>query len=99
MKPQALRNSKRTLHLALDPPGPLPALLIIRKQGRLPLNKHDGYLFHRVEATSTHEREISIELPSVTLPLGSFVKVFLEDDAAYREFIVHHPDVHRLRLR
>jgi hypothetical protein len=99
LKPATFLNKKCILHLTVDPPRPLPALLLIRKPGGVPLSKADGSLLQRLEPTVASRKSINVGLSAGCLQPGTFVKVFLEDDDAYSEIIVHHPDKEQLRLR
>ncbi len=99
LKPATLLSNKRVLQLAIDPPRPLPALLLIKKRGGLPLSKTDGSLLCRIEATCVSRNTVNFDLPEPLLLPGMFAKIFLEDDSAYAEIIVHHPSKERLRLR
>lgn len=98
IKRATLWQRKLTLHLTIDPPGPLPALLLVYKEGRLPLRKSDGDLLHRIAPESQGRGSVQIELPLQPLPVGSFGKLFLEDETLYREWIIHHPGEHYMRL-
>lgn len=98
IKRATLWQRKLTLHLTIDPPGPLPALLLVYKEGGLPLRKSDGDLLHRIAPESQGRGSIQIELPLQSLPVGSFGKLFLEDETLYREWIIHHPGEHYMRL-
>jgi hypothetical protein len=98
IKQPTLWLRKRTLHITIDPPGPLPALLLACKQGGLPLRKTDGDLFHRIAPESQGRGSVQIELPLQPLPAGSFGKLFLEDEALYSEWIIHHPGEQYMRL-
>ncbi len=89
---------RRTLHLALDLHKPLPVLLLVSKQGGIPLYKTDGELFYRLKVALRTTNDVVIDLPSIALPPGTFGKLFLEDDTLYHEFTVHHPHQDQMRL-
>jgi hypothetical protein len=98
IKQATLWQKRRVLQIAIDPPGPLPALLLICKQGGLPLRKSDGDPFQRIEADEQVRGSMQVELSSHPLARGTFGKLFLEDEALYSEWIVHHPGEQLMRL-
>jgi hypothetical protein len=98
IKQATLWQKRRVLHIAIDPPGPLPALLLVCKQGGLPLRKSDGDPFQRIEADEQVRGSIQVELSMHPLARGTFGKLFLEDEALYSEWIVHHPGEQSMRL-
>jgi hypothetical protein len=76
----------------------LPALLLVSKQGGLPFGKTDGEVLHRIEAGAKGSKSLIVDLPNTPLPPKTFGKLFLEDDTAYNEFMVHHPAKDLMRL-
>ena len=89
---------QRTLHLYARTPGTLPTLLIVSKQGRLPINKAEGEVMHRVEGPIRIEKDLVIALPDKAFPPKTFGKLYLEDDSLYNVVSVNHPSEDRLRL-
>ncbi len=98
IKLPTLFRKQRTLHIAADPPGDLPDLLLMSRQGRLPFGKNDGCLFYRLTGASLSKRSLVCDLPDTPLPSRTFAKLFLGDDSTYRLFMVHHPCEDRMRL-
>jgi hypothetical protein len=98
IKQATLWHKRRVLHISIDPPGPLPALLLVCKQEGLPLRKSDGDPFQRIEADEQVRGSIQVELSMHPLAKGTYGKLFLEDEALYSEWIVHHPGEQSMRL-
>jgi hypothetical protein len=91
-------GKQHTLHLIAEPHTALPMLLLVSKQGGLPLRKADGTIFQRIKATLAESRHLAINLSSAALPANTFGKLFFEDDTVYGEFTIHHPDERQMRL-
>ncbi|GHO93647.1 hypothetical protein KSF_036950 [Reticulibacter mediterranei] len=98
IKQATLWQKRRVLHIFIDPPGPLPALLLVCKQEGLPLRKSDGDPFQRIEADEQVRGSVQVELSMHPLTKGTFGKLFLEDEALYSEWVVHHPGEQSMRL-
>lgn len=91
-------SKKRLLQIYVRTPGELPTLVMVSRQGRLPLNKAEGVVMHRVEGPLQIERETAIELPDRAFPPKTFGKLYLEDDSLYEVVTIHHPNEEKLRL-
>ncbi len=99
IKSPGMLQKKRRLHLIVEPACPLPVMLLVTQQGRLPFRRTDGKLWYRIEPGATAQRELVIDdLPTTKFPSCTFAKLFLEDDSLYSEFTVHHPREDKLRL-
>ena len=98
IKRSTFLHKKYTLQIMPKQPGALPALLLIAKRGRLPMNKTDGDLLYRVDPRLVNGERIHVELPMKTFPTNTFGKLFLEDDHGYEVIIIHHPGIENLRL-
>ena len=86
------------LHLSVRSPGQIPTLLLVNKQGRLPVMKTEGEIFHRLPGPFLLEGHLEIPLPDKARPPRTFAKLYLEDDKYYNEVIIHHPSEDKLRL-
>lgn len=93
-----LGRHKRTLHLHARKSGVLPTLVLVKSQGRLPLQRGEGELFYRLEGPTPIKDELTLELPNTSFPQRTFGKLYLEDDIEYERVTIHHPDVDKLRL-
>src|SRR5579883_611278 len=89
---------KLLLHITSRTAGSLPTLLLVSKQGRLPLRKEEGEPFIRFEGPVLIESELDLELPIKSLPPRTFGKLYLEDDRMYDVVTIHHPPEDKLRL-
>ena len=99
IKNPSMLQKKRRLHIIVEPARPLPVMLLVTQQGRLPFRRTDGKLWYRIEPEATAQREVVIDdLPTTKFPPRTFAKLFLEDDSLYGEFTVHHPSEDKLRL-
>jgi hypothetical protein len=86
------------LHLSVRAPGQLPTLLLVNKQGHLPIVKTEGEIFFRLPGPFLIEENMAIPLPDKAKPPRTFAKLYLEDDRYYNEIIIHHPSEDKLRL-
>ncbi len=93
------------LALALTGAGRVPPLLLVRKQGGVPINKADGDVIHRQPAFdfAGPTAAYSEALPaSAAGQPHSYVKLFLEDDSLYDTrggyIRIDHPLTDKLRL-
>ncbi len=89
---------QRTLHLYARTPGKLPSLLLVSRQGRLPVSKTEGNILFRQPGPFFLEDHLVIPLPDTATPPKTFAKLYLEDDRYYNEVIIHHPGEDKLRL-
>jgi hypothetical protein len=89
---------QRTLHIYTQTPGILPTLLLITRQGSLPLGKAEGTLLHRELGPFNLQHEHIIQLPDTPFPSQTFGKLFLENDDLYAVVVIHHPHERKLRL-
>lgn len=76
----------------------LPTLLLMTKQGRLPLRKEEGELLYRLNGSAFVENILEKELPEKTFAPRTFGKLYLEDDKMYEAVTIHHPSEEKLRL-
>jgi hypothetical protein len=86
------------LHLYIRTPGTLPSLLLVSKQGRLPIAKAEGTVLFRQAGPFFLEAYMVIPLPDKAVPPRTFAKLYLEDDRHYNDVIIHHPGEDKLRL-
>jgi hypothetical protein len=87
------------LHIIAKTSGTLPALVLIGKRDRLPLNKFDGdVLCYIPEMLLMAGKEEPFDLPDKNFPPNTFGKLFLEDDDHTETVIIHQPHVNKLRL-
>jgi hypothetical protein len=89
---------KRMLLLSSRTSGTLPTLLLVSKQGRLPLRKEEGEPIIRFEGPITIENTLEFELPDKSFGPRTFGKLYLEDDGMYEVVTIHHPSEEKLRL-
>lgn len=89
---------KRLLHISARSAGSLPTLVIVSKQGRLPLRKEEGEPIFRLEGPVPIEGELEYELPDRSFGPRTFGKLYLEDDRMYEVVTIHHPSEEKLRL-
>ncbi|GHO86340.1 zinc ribbon domain-containing protein [Dictyobacter formicarum] len=90
-------SKKRTLYIHTHTPGLLPALVLICRRERLPLQKSEGErLWHQ---GPTHiEKELNLPLPEQKYQPRTFGKLYLEDSNAYNFVTIQHPNDTKLRL-
>jgi hypothetical protein len=91
-------GKKFSLQLTVKGKGQLPALVLVSKQGALPMNRSDGQLVLRVEPTAIEREQIAIALPENSEWRQGYGRLFLEDDALYDMVTIRHPDREKLRL-
>lgn len=89
---------KRMLRVTARSAGTLPTILVMSKQGRLPLRKEEGEILFRQEGPLPIETTLEFELPERTFAPRTFGKLYLEDDTLYESVTIHHPDEEKLRL-
>ncbi|GCE22969.1 double zinc ribbon domain-containing protein [Dictyobacter kobayashii] len=90
-------GKKRMLYIRAQTPGLLPAMVLICRRERLPLQKNEGErLWHQ---GPTHiERELSMPLPEQNYQPRTFGKLYLEDSSSYNFVTIQHPSDTKLRL-
>jgi hypothetical protein len=86
------------LQLRTSTPGTLPSLLLVGKQGRLPIAKSEGNILFRQPGPFFLADQLSIPLPKMVTPPKTFAKLYLEDDRYCNEVIIHQPGESKLRL-
>ena len=97
------RGAAPVLALTLTGKGRVPPLLVVRKQGGVPINKTDGEVIHRLPEFPFDgpTAAYSEYLPAAAQP-HSYIKLFLEDDSLYDTrggyVRVDHPLTDKLRL-
>lgn len=89
---------KRSLQVSTRAAGTLPTLLLVSKQGRLPLRKEEGEILMRLPGPFSIEDDVEYELPGTVFPPRTFSKLYLEDDTLYEMVTIHHPSEDKLRL-
>lgn len=89
---------QRTLHIYTQTPGILPTLLLMTRQGDIPMSKTESTVLHREQGPLSIQREHIIELPDTRFPTKTFGRLFLEDDSLYSVIIIHLPHERKLRL-
>ena len=95
---QARMSKRLSLRLTLKGKGTLPTLVLVRKQRVLPMNKSDGTVIMRTEASHITSERITIDLPNdARLPQG-YAKLFLEDDSLYDRVAIHLPAIGKLKM-
>jgi hypothetical protein len=91
-------HRRPTLHITPRTSGTLPALLLIGKRDRLPMNKSDGDIVYHISPMTITGKKITLELPDKPFPPNTFGKLFLEYDHDNETVIIHQPEVNKLRL-
>lgn len=95
---KSLFGKDLSLELTIQGQGVLPALLLVRKHGNLPMNKQDGNVYLRIEKGEINKKNVSFSLPVSAVRGKEFVKLFLVDDFMYDSVIIHHPLPEKLKL-
>lgn len=86
------------LQLRTSTPGTLPSLLLVGKQGRLPIAKSEGNVLFRQPGPFFLADQMNIPLPKMATPPKTFAKLYLEDDRYCNEVIIYQPGESKLRL-
>ena len=99
------RGAAPALALTFTGSGHLPALLLVRKQGGVPINKTDGEVIRRLPEqtlagpTAAHWEDLP---DAAAAPPHSYARLFLEDDSLYDTrggyIRIDHPLTDKLRL-
>jgi len=95
---RSLLGSDLKLELTVTGEGTLPELVLVRKQGSLPMSKADGELAFRVSPAAVKPKGESIKLPPALRGNQYFGRLFLEDDDGYDFVTIRNPEKERLRL-
>jgi hypothetical protein len=96
--PRMFGPKKRVLTISARTMGKLPNLLLVSKQGRLPLRREEGEAYFRLPGPTTIENTLEFELPDKSFGPKTFGKLYLEDDGLYEMVTIHHPSNDKLRL-
>lgn len=96
--PRMFGPKKRTLTISARATGKLPGMLLVSKQGRLPLRREEGEAYFRLPGPTTIEDTLEFELPDKSFGPKTFGKLYLEDDGLYEMVTIHHPSDDKLRL-
>ncbi len=96
--PRKFGPKKRMLSISTRAAGKLPDMLLVSKQGRLPLRREEGEPYFRVPAPLWIESALEFELPDKAFGPKTFGKLYLEDDGLYEVVTIHHPSEEKLRL-
>lgn len=91
-------SSDLKLELNVTGEGTLPEMVLVRKQGSLPMSKTDGELAFRVSSAAANLKGVSIKLPPGIRGNQYFGRLFLEDDDGYDYVTIRNPEKERLRL-
>jgi len=90
---------KRRVQITVRGTGFLPALVLIYRQGRVPLGKKDSQLYMQVSGRAVTDGEIlELDLPQKQIPARAFGRLLLADDALYGVVTIHHPGEEKVRL-
>ena len=74
----------------------LPALVLVQKNGRVPLKKNLGTAVFTIEAQNT--RRLTVNIPTDRLEPGSCVRLFLADENDQSAFVIEDPPYKTLRI-
>ncbi len=96
--PRLFGPKKRILSISSRTAGKLPNLLLVSKQGRLPLRREEGEAYFRLQGPIPIESTLEFELPDKSFGPKTFGKLYLEDDGLYEMVTIHHPSEDKLRL-
>ena len=96
--PRMFGPKKRILSISARMTGKLPNLLLVSKQGRLPLRREEGEAYFRLQGPTPIENMLEFELPDRSFGPKTFGKLYLEDDGLYEMVTIHHPSEDKLRL-
>ena len=95
---RSLLGSDLKLEFTINGVGTLPEMVLVRKQGSLPMSKADGELVFRVSPVTAKPKGESIKLPPALRGNQYFGRLFLEDDDGYDFVTIRNPEKERLRL-
>ena len=95
---RSLLGSDLKLEFTVTGEGTLPEMVLVRKQGSLPMSKVDGELAFRVSPAAVKPKGESIKLPPALRGNQYFGRLFLEDDDGYDFVTIRNPEKERLRL-
>ncbi len=95
---RSLLGSDLKLEFTINGEGTLPEMVLVRKQGSLPMSKEDGELVYRVSPVTAKPKGESIKLPPALRGNQYFGRLFLEDDDGYDFVTIRNPEKERLRL-
>jgi hypothetical protein len=95
---RSLLGSDLKLEFTVNGEGTLPEMVLVRKQGSLPMSKADGELVFRVSPVTAKPQGESIKLPPALRANQYFGRLFLEDDDGYDFVTIRNPEKERLRL-
>ena len=96
--PRMFGPKKRILTISARTTGKLPNLLLVSKQGRLPLRREEGEAYFRLPGPTPIENMLEFELPDKSFGPKTYGKLYLEDDGLYEMVTIHHPSEDKLRL-
>jgi hypothetical protein len=92
-------SSDLKLELTVTGEGTLPELVLVRKQGGLPMSKTDGELAFHLSPAATKSKGESIKLPPEIRGNQYFGRLFLQDDDGYDFVTIRNPpDQKMMRL-
>lgn len=74
----------------------LPALVLVQKNGTVPLKKNLGTVVFSIEAQNT--KRLTVNIPADRLEPGSCVRLFLADENDQSAFVIEDPPYKTLRI-
>lgn len=95
---RSLIGSALKLELTVTGEGTLPDMVLVRKQGSLPMSKSDGEAAFRVSPVAAMPSGVSIKLPAGIGGSQYFGRLFLQDEGGYDFVTIRNPEKERLRL-
>ncbi|BCL77984.1 transcriptional regulator [Ktedonobacteria bacterium brp13] len=97
---RAGRLSKRSiLYITAAQATTLPTLVLVGRQGRIPVHKADGDNVLRVEHRYVEGKGFQVELPNNSSARNLYCKLFLEDDGLYQRIEIYHPHEDKLKVQ
>ena len=96
--PRMFGPKKRILSISSRAAGTLPDLVLVSKQGRLPLRREEGEPYYRIPGPTEIQGILEFELPDRSFGPKTLAKLYLEDDDLYEIVTIHHPSEEKLRL-
>jgi hypothetical protein len=78
--------------------GTWPALLLVRKQGSLPMSSADGEVLLRIDASTAGDERRTFSLPRDAGQPQAYARLFLEDSSLYECVVIRDPDLANTKL-
>jgi Double zinc ribbon len=86
------------LEVTVNGEGTVPSMVLVRKQGDLPMNKGAGEPVLRMERIPPETRRLELPLPETARRARCFALLFLEDDKGYDFVTIRKPGREKLQL-